>query len=207
MASNIESRLMDRRHQNLRICAIDPFGVLVFVMVLFCGLGCQTANLKLINGVIVQRLDMNLPADQTDAQQVLSDAFMNKPEEMIFASLKTKDWRPRFHDYERMLLRKAECQGLDSDSLRACLKTVFEHAGEQMAYLPVGVYFAKQNASPVWIVVVKWENDVPPELLRLEKAGLPRKVQRKIKEPALSHWRVFVFDRHTRELKAWSTCG
>jgi len=176
-------------------------------LVVFGVSGCQTGNRKLINEVIVQRLDMNLPVDQAEAQQVLADNFMNKPEEMKFASLTIRQWRARFHDYEKMLLSRAQSESLDSDSLRGCLTAVFEHAGEQNAYMPVGAYFAKQSATPVWIVVVKWEVDVPPELLRLHRRDLPREVWRRYEDPKLAHVRVFAFDSRTHKLITWMTCG
>ena len=180
---------------------------ILFAVVLLSALGCQTASHRLVNKVIVQRLDVDLPADQEEAQQVLADNFMNKPEEMKFASLTVREWRPQFRDYEEMLLSKARSESLDSDSLRACLTAVFEHAGEQKAYLPVGAYFARQDATPVWIVVAKWEDDVDPELLRLHMGGLPPEVRRRYKYPALSHIRVFVFDSRTQKLITWMTCG
>ena len=180
---------------------------LFLLVVLFSVLGCQTDNRRLINEVIVRKLDLDLPVDQEEAQQVLADNFMNKPEEMKFACLTIKEWRPRFYDYEKVLLSKAQSASLDSDSLRGCLTVVFEGAGDQKAYLPVGAYFARQAATPVWIVVVKWEDDVPPELVRLQRESLPRGVSRKYEFPTLGHIRVFVFDSRTHALITWMTCG
>jgi len=173
---------------------------LLLSVVLLSVLGCQTASHRLVHEVIVQRLDMNLPADQEEAQQVLADTFMNKPEEMKFACLTIKEWRPRFHDYVKVLLSKAQSASLDADSLRRCLTAVFDHAGDQKAYLPVGAYLARQAATPVWIVVVKWEDDVDPGFLRLQMAGLPPEVRRRYKYPALSHIRAFAFDSRTQKL-------
>lgn len=104
--------------------------------------------------VEVKKVDMDFAGkDENEISMMLWNKYANKPYEMQFSNVTTKDWLTKFEHYKADLINKATQQGFNSTSLEKCL--VIKEQG--VAILPVGAYLAKSGQDDVWIIVWKWE--------------------------------------------------
>lgn len=114
--------------------------------------------------VEVRMISLNLPKDAQQMRKTLREYFVDQAQEQQVGSLASADWKALFAEYRQVLVNKARSGSLDYRSLEKCLAAVLEDSQDkdldpppEIAYLPVGAYFAKQGRQPVWIIVVKWE--------------------------------------------------
>lgn len=166
---------------------IRPF-VLIVVGLAICALASEKLG-PLENQVVVQRLDAELPAGESQISRFLWKTFANKTEADKFGEESSVGWQEKFHKFRNKLISKAGVKKLDSNSLGKCLDEVFNDAKTKsrgLAYLPVGAYATKQGSTAVWIVVVRWETEG---------------------SDPLSHIRMFAFDAQKHALIGFSTCG
>jgi hypothetical protein len=135
------------------------------------------------NGVVVQALGGSLPQDD-DRRQAFLWKLCEAAEEK-FDSYTDKEWEDNFAAFAKCLVRKAAAQRLDSASLRAVLDLVFQESNG-MAYLPVAAYQTSLQGKPVWILVLKWEQ---------ESLGY-----------GLGHVQARAFDQKTLKLVDFASC-
>lgn len=146
----------------------------------------MTAPLELF--VIVERLDLILPADRRDVSRLLWDRFANKPEEQQFNELTTVNWRAKFDAHQAMMLGKAARAKLDSASLARCCGLVRDTATDGLALIPVGAYQVRSMTGDAWIIVVKWEYE-------------------SIGQDGMGHFRAWAFDSESMATLGYATCG
>lgn len=157
--------------------------ILVSVMVLGAGCGRRAPGPE---AVVVRSIRESLPGAERERPQFLWDRFVNKAEEEPFGSLASKDWSVLYAGFAESLAAKAAKQGLEAEPLRHALATVRSHAGESLAYVPVGAYRTSLNGKAVWIVVVKWAEPSA--------------------DPNVGHTRVFAVDQQTGQQVGFVTC-
>jgi len=138
--------------------------------------------------VVVKVLNTPLPHEENKRAQFLWDTFANQPEEKQFNTYTTENWKDTFAVFAKSLVQKAKDHTLDSESLRKTLDLVLKHSEGKIAYLPVGAYQTTLDASPIWIVTVKWESPSMGEGVNL------------------GHIRMFAFDQKTLKQVALNTC-
>lgn len=145
---------------------------------------------------VVKIADKPIPPEKDEQEKFLWDAFLGKPDEQIFESYTTENWKKTFAAFAASLTKKAADQGLDSVSLGKALDFVLAHAESNSdyprAYLPVGAYQTSLGGKSVWVISVKWEET------SMIIDG---------KSPTLTHVRAFVFDQKSLKLVGFTTCG
>jgi len=172
---------------------IRPLTLILLTLLLFAGALSYVSNGPgpLVNEIVVRKLDAQLPVKEEEIWGFLWTQFANKPEEEKFAKLTTEGWQARFHEYEKILVKKAKRKSLDGDSLEKCLTEIFDSPKDELAYLPVGAYSTVQGTNPVWIVVVKWEISGPINDGQYLELG---------------HVRMFAFDARNFKQIGFCTC-
>lgn len=142
-------------------------------------------------GAIVRVLDIDLPIDRSQSEDVLWHLESGSPPvEQGFPPFEGKNWKRGFQERREAIVEAARSLGLDPRSLDASLAKVLKHAEQQkLAYLPVKAYRIRQGSKPVWVLVVDWE----------ERTWVARG------EP-LSHTRFFAYDARSLELVDFTTC-
>lgn len=164
-----------------------------FIIILLATLSLSTSSHAVddkpsSDAVVVRVLDAPLPHDAKEQRKFLWDTFANKPEEQQFSSYGTDKWREHFADFAKVLVRKANDQKLNSESLRKALDLVLGLSKGKTAYLPVGAYQTTLDGNPVWIITLKWE------------------YPRDGKESNLGHISMLAYDQKTLRLVGGNTC-
>ena len=138
---------------------------------------------------VVKVLEKPLPAEAEQRGSFLFANFANKPEEQQFECYTGRRWKSNFSRFSKVIVQKAEAQGLDSKSLQRVFEAVLKGCDGHIALLPVGAYQTTLNGELVWVVPFKWES------LDLDGKGV-----------ALSHIRVMAFEQKTCRNVGWTTC-
>ena len=169
--------------------AIMKIGLSILLAIAcFVSLSSAAGEKPVPDSVVVKILDTPLPHEENQRAKFLWDTFANKSEETQFNTYTTDNWKENFAIFVTTLVRKANYQKLNSDSLRKALALVLKHSTGKIAYLPVGEYQTTLDGNLVWIVTVKWECPSKVSALNLE------------------HIRMFAFDQKTLKQIAYDTC-
>jgi hypothetical protein len=83
------------------------------------------------------------------------------------------------------MVRKAEAQKLNSDSLRKSLVFVLNNSNSNNVFIPEAAYQITFDGKPIWVITLKWET----------QCGW------------LGHIRAFAIDQETIEQLGFMTCG
>jgi hypothetical protein len=155
--------------------------------------GCATTVRKARDGVIVERIDASLPADQNERSVWLSEHI--DPEDSKFREKTTRHWQKDYAVFSGVLLEKARAAGLDSESLSKVLKAVQADAGNEfLAHLPIAAYASRLGDEPVWILVIHWEQCLP----------LPP--EHRMPPQPLSHHRIYAYTQRDLRLVGGISC-
>ncbi len=112
---------------------------------------------QLAGHVDVRRLDLTLPPDTARAcSRVLWDTFAKSGHAMSFnpVQLTRRNQDKYWRSLAEALVDSATAKGLPAEYLSRCLANIRGRGG---ARLPVAAYLAESAASPVWIIIEKWE--------------------------------------------------
>ena len=155
--------------------------------------GCSTTKQRASLGVVVRRIDASLPADQNERSVWLSEHI--DPEESKFREQTTRHWQKDYEVFSGVLLGKAKAASLDSESLSRVLRAVQADAGnEYLAHLPIAAYASRLNDEPVWILVIHWEQCLPPS------------PEYRMPPQPLSHHRIYAYTQRDLRLVAGLSC-
>jgi hypothetical protein len=167
---------------------------IILLMVLCVALtGCVTTARKARDGVTVKRIDASLPADQNERSVWLSEHI--DPEDSKFREQTTRHWQKDYAVFSGVLLEKTKAAGLDSESLSKVLKAVQADAGNEfLAHLPIAAYASRLGDEPVWILVIHWEQCLPPS------------PEYRMPPQPLSHHRIYAYTQRDLRLVGGISC-
>jgi hypothetical protein len=137
----------------------------LLLLVLAVVAGCATSRIqtadpvvdKLLDKVVVERIDLDLASPQDHEGELLWDTFVNKQYESQFSSLTTRNWHINSKRFQARLLSQAKAGGFDVESLRKVLAGLDIKPSDRTARIPVGAFAARKGSDDVWIIVLKWE--------------------------------------------------
>jgi len=135
--------------------------------------------------VVVMVLDLSLPISANERTAFLWNTFSNHPAERGLTASSSNVWQYDFKVLSDALVRKAEAQNLDADSLRKSLVFVMNNSKSNNVFVPEAAYQIKYEGKPIWVITLKWET----------RSGI------------LGHIRAFAIDQETIEQLGFMTCG
>lgn len=158
---------------------------LLIGLILISGLVFSDDKKAGADDVVVKKLEVPMPNDENMRAKFLWDNFANKPEEMLFSSYLSDNWKKDYIIFAEALVSKARNNKLDTDSLQKILSLIQENPKNYGDCLPVGAYQTTLNSEPIWIIIIKWGQDKPR---------------------GLSHVKMLAYDQKNLKQVAFNTC-
>ena len=138
-------------------CLLISFATICFICAAFCG------DKKVgPDDVLVKIHDKEMPEDENKRSEFLW-GFANKPEESKFNDYFSKDLDKDYALFAKSLVKKAKEQKLNFESLEKLLGML----GSGSTCLPVGAYQTTLKGDLIWIVIMKWGEDIPLNHIRM----------------------------------------
>jgi hypothetical protein len=135
--------------------------------------------------VVVMVLNLSLPDATDERSAFLWNTFSEHPAERGLSACTSDVWQYDFEVLSNAMVRKAEAQKLNSDSLRKSLVFVLNNSNSNNVFIPEAAYQITFDGKPIWVITLKWET----------QCGW------------LGHIRAFAIDQETIEQLGFMTCG
>ncbi len=114
---------------------------------------------SLVQDIVVEKVDLDLLKEAPTERQMddlLWDRFIARPEFERFSQITTDGWHDKLTTFSSALVRSAQQQQLDAESLRLCLAAIAREATTPEPMIPVGAFHAMYDSEAVWIIVGRW---------------------------------------------------